>query len=189
MDEPSRLSRRRVLGLAAGAGAAAALAGAGTVALTPPVGSEGGRSAGFLAVPARVTVVNGTTVRVEALDVEQEPTEPWAAVPVAGFPWGLVPRVGDHVSITDGLPGMALAAVPLSSWVKGVPATSSGAYQVGGRRTVAAAQLLGAPATALADAAATSRRVAVALGDTDRPDALVFQVRDPEPPPAGSTGA
>lgn len=189
MEARSPLSRRRVLGLAAGAGAAAMLAGAGTVALTPPAGSEVGRSDEFMAVPARVTAVDGATVAAQAIDPGQEPVEPWAAVPVAGYPWGLVPRVGDHVSITDGLPDLALAAVPLCSWAKGVPAAGDGAYLVDGRKTVPVAAILGDPAPALADAVTTGRRVAVALGDTDLADALVLQVRDPEPPPAGSTGA
>lgn len=185
----SSFTRRRALGLALGAGAAAALAGPGTIAGSSPAGGEAGRAPGLLAVPARVTATDGTTVSAEALDPAQEPAEPWVAVPLSGFPWGLVPRVGDHVTVTDSVVGMAVAAIPLCTWVTAVPASSGTAYLVADRLTVPAAAVLGDPGPALADATSTGRTVAVALVDTDLTASLVLQVREPETPPAGSNGA
>jgi hypothetical protein len=182
---PRRLSRRRALGLAAGAGAAAVAAPVITAA---PLGAEAGRSPGYLAVPARVLATDGEAVAAEAIDEAQAPAEPWAAVPVAGFPWGLLPREGDHVSVTDGFQGLELAAVPLCSWVEGVPAASAGGYAVAGRQTVAAEDILGDPAGALADASTQGRVVAVCLADSDLADALVLQVRTPAAPASGTPG-
>jgi hypothetical protein len=173
-----------MLGMAA-AGAATttvALAGPGLSAAAgaaaPPraaVGSQ--RSAGFLAVPARVTAVSGSTIDAEALDPEEEPEEPWAAVPVALFPWDLVPRVGDHVTVTDAVDGLPLAAVPLCAWVDGTPtASASGGYVVAGRATVPANRIAAEPAGVLA-AAEGARAITVCLADTELEEALVFQAR------------
>lgn len=190
MDESSSsLTRRRALGLALGAGAAAALAGSGTIVGGTPAGGEAGRAPGLLAVPARVTGSSSGTVAAEALDPAQEPAEPWAAVPVAGFPWGLVPRVGDHITVTDNVEGMALAAIPLCSWLTGVPTSAQGGYVIDGRQTVPVAAIAGDPRSALADAASTGRAVSVALVDTDLEASLVLQVRDPAAPIPGGSGA
>jgi len=189
VDGTSPLTRRRALGLALGAGATAALAGSGTIAGSPPAGGEAGRAPGLLAVPARVTAVSGTNVAAEALDPVLEPAEPWTAVPLSGFPWGLVPRVGDHVTVTDSVVGMAMAAIPLCSWLIGIPTSSQGAYLVAGRLTVPVASVVGEPGPALSNAVATAREVAVALVDTDLGASLVLQVRNPTTPPAESNGA
>lgn len=188
MDDTSSLTRRRALGLALGAGAAAALAGSGTVVGGSPAGGEAGRASGLLAVPARVTASSAGTVGAEALDPADEPTEPWTAVPVTGFPWGLAPRSGDHVTVTDSVVDMALAAVPLCSWVTGVATVVQGAYQIAGRRTVPTGEVAGPPGTALANAASAGRTVEVALLDTDLTGSLVLQVRV-LPAPAGGSGA
>lgn len=185
----SSFTRRRALGLALGAGAAAALAGPGTIAGSSPAGGEAGRAPGLLAVPARVTATDGTAVSAEALDPVQEPAEPWVAIPLSGFPWGLVPRVGDHVTVTDSVVGMAIAAIPLCTWVTAVPATSGNAYLVADRLTVPVASILGKPRPALAEAVSGGRNVAVGLVDTDLTASLVLQVRTPETPPPGGNGA
>jgi hypothetical protein len=133
--------------------------------------------------------VNGTTVAATALDPALAPNQPWTAVPLSGFPWGLVPRVGDHVTVTDSVVGMAMAAIPLCSWLIGSPTTSQGAYLIAGRLTVPVASVVGDPASLLSNAVATTRSVAVALVDTDLGASLVLQVRNPTTPPAGSNGA
>lgn len=187
MADAALLTRRRALGLALGAGAAA-VAGSGTVVGSTPAGGEAGRAPDLLAVPGRVTAVDGATISAEALDPAQGPSEPWVAVPLSGFPWGLTPRVGDHVTVTDGVEGMPLATIPLCSWVTAVPTTSAEGYLVADRPTVPVAEVLGDPGPALADAVAAGRTVAVALVDTDLAASLVLQVRDPGPPTA-SNGA
>lgn len=186
LEPAPRLSRRRLVGLAIGGGAAAALA---PVAGAVPVGAEGARAPTFIATPARVLASDGTAVTAEALDVAQAPPEPWAAVPVAGFPWGLVPREDDHVAVTDGFQDLAIAAVPLCTWVEGVPTPAGGGYVIAGHQTVTIEEIHGEPAEALSGAAATGRAVSVCLADTDRPDALVLQVRTPGPPPAANPGS
>jgi hypothetical protein len=44
---------------------------------------------------------------------------------VVGFPDAVLPRVGDHVTLTDLVDESAIAALPLCHWVSGVPEVSS----------------------------------------------------------------
>ncbi len=180
MDRSSLLTRRRALGLTLGAGAAA-LAGSGVIATTTAsaAGGDEGRGPGVFAVPAVVTARGSGTVTASPLDPEDTPTEPWGSVTVSGFPWELVPRVGDHVAVTNSVEGLALAAVPLCTWVIDVPDVDAGRYLLGDRTTVPIEQVVGEPAGELATAASSRYALAVALLDTDLADSLVLQVRLP----------
>lgn len=178
MDTTTAIGRRRALGLALGAGATASLAAATPVAAAAPLATEGPRSTDYFAVPARVTTVSGSALDLATLDPADEPSLPWTGVPVAGFPWELRPRVGDHVTVTNGFLDLALAAVPLCSWIDATPVASGAGYAVGGRQTVARGAILGAPANALATAVQGGKGVSVCLVDTDLPAALVLQVRE-----------
>ncbi|MGW6831860.1 hypothetical protein ACWGCI_00280 [Streptomyces sp. NPDC054949] len=93
-------------------------------------------------------------------------------VPMVGFPEGVTPRPGDRVMVTDWWDGLELAAIPVVSWVTGVPkALPGGGYQVGDRRTAA---------TPLLKAASDRRsRTAVCLLDTELETAQVMAVRAP----------
>ncbi|GAA0583719.1 hypothetical protein [Streptomyces crystallinus] len=93
-------------------------------------------------------------------------------VPLVGFPNGVIPRPGDRVMVTDWWDGMDVAAIPVVSWVTGVPKPlPGGGYQVGGRRT-APTPLLEAPSE-------KGGRTAVCLLDTELEAAQVMAVRPP----------
>lgn len=93
-------------------------------------------------------------------------------VPLAGFPNGIIPRPGDRVMVTDWWDGMDVAAIPVVSWVTGVPKPlPGGGYQVGGRRT--------APTPLLKAHSEQRDRTAVCLLDTELEAAQVMAVRPP----------
>lgn len=130
-----RLSRRQMLKLAAGTVVlGAAGAEMAQSALTASAAAPATPAARGLAVTGRVIAVNGgDTVQVQALETNQH-----LQAPLVGFPAGMAPRPGDYVTVTDVIPGYALAALPQVSWVRGAPtARGDGTFAVGGRRVVA----------------------------------------------------
>ncbi|MFF7788139.1 hypothetical protein [Streptomyces sp. NPDC007991] len=72
--------------------------------------------------------------------------------------------------ITNWWEGKEIAAVPVVSWVTGVPERSAdGGYRIGDRRT--------APTPLLEDASRTRSRIAVCLLDTELDTAQVMAVQ------------
>ncbi|MFF1477147.1 hypothetical protein ACFVYD_06155 [Streptomyces sp. NPDC058301] len=165
----------------------AAAAGAGAVAVGVSVG--GNASAGELGDSpgseartdlARVREARGKVLRVDFPRVGSrsralmapDATASQETVPLVGFPEGISPRPGDRVMVTDWWDGMEVAAIPVVSWVTGVPKPlPGGGYQVGGRRT--------APTPLLKAAGERRSRTAVCLLDTELDTAQVMAVRAP----------
>ncbi|WP_371649043.1 MULTISPECIES: hypothetical protein [unclassified Streptomyces] len=172
-----RLTRRAAL--------TAAVAGAGSVAVSVPASGAAtarGRGPGST---ARTDLARVRSVTADSLHVDfpqagtrtrslMAPDAPASreTVPMAGFPQGVVPRPGDRVMVTDWWDGRETAAIPVVSWVTGVPRPlRDGGYRVGGRRA--------APSPLLERASRTGTRTAVCLLDTELATAQVMAVRPP----------
>lgn len=184
---PSKLSRRKVLGMAAAGTAttAVALSGAGLPSAAPSSGQVGKRSGTLRTTPAVVEEVAGTTVRVMSLADAKD----WGFVPLAGFPWDLVPRPGDHVTIAEGGRGGSPRAVPLCAWVNSIPSRRNDTFVLNGRPTTPPATIPAEPRGRLDRAAQNRSGVSTCLLATDLPQAQVLQVRDMgAPKPGARTG-
>lgn len=186
---PSKVSRRKVLGMAAAGTAttAVALVGVGSSSASPSSGQEGKRSSTLRTTPARVEEVVGETVRVTPLATT---TAKWGFVPLAGFPWDLAPRPGDHVTIAEGAKGGSPRAVPLCAWVDSIPSRrSAGHFVLNGKPTTSSADIPPEPRGRLDRAAQNRSGVSTCLLATDLPQAQVLQVREMgAPKPGAPTG-
>jgi hypothetical protein len=157
-DKPRRvLSRRNLLrtgtvatvsAVAAGALASDALAAADTA----------------VEETARVTEIASGTVTA----VTERGGRSFTNVAYTGFPEGVLPRVGDLVTVTDRIAELGLVALPLCSWAKGAPSRDTqGRMSVGGVKAVPSQQL----------GTAGQDPVIVAFMATTLPDAQVLDVR------------
>ncbi len=187
---PSKLSRRKVLGMAAAgtATSAVAFAGVGLPTASPSSGQEGKRSGALRTTPARVEEVSGTTVRVTALTTAPS-SDSWGFIPVVGFPWDLAPRPGDHVTVTEGAKGRSRHAAPLCSWVNSIPSRRDDSFVLNGKPTTPAAAIPTEPRGRLDRAAQSRRGVSTCLLTTDLAEAQVLQVREFGAPKPGAPAA
>lgn len=169
----AELSRRRALGLAAAGAAGTAVAVAGPAR---PTGGAAGAEAppepvGPPVVPAEVEGGSPGALEVAPLDPSAS-VPPEAVVPV-GFPAGVHPQAGDHVTVH----AAGGEAVPLCSWGDAVPvALPGGGFRLGERTTTAEVE----PALrgALARHAATGQVASVCLLDASGAEHQVLAVRD-----------
>lgn len=98
-----------------------------------------------------------------ALETQQQ-----LSAAIVGFPRNVTLRVGDFVTVTDGHPGYALAALPVCTWFTGSPKEStSGIVEISG-------------ISALTSPTSTPPRgqaVSICLLDTSLPERQILGIR------------
>ncbi|MEV4360059.1 hypothetical protein ACWEPL_63910 [Nonomuraea sp. NPDC004186] len=128
--------------------------------------SEALASATTVEETARVTEIAAGTVTA----VAERDGRTFKSVSYTGFPEGVLPRVGDLVTVTDRVSELGLVALPLCSWTTGTPSRDSkGVVSLNGVKAAPSQQL----------SAAGQSSVLVALMGTTLPDAQVLDVRSP----------
>jgi hypothetical protein len=179
------LTRRRMLGLTAAAGATTAVAvssglGGPAAAQEPDPGTVD-QPVDPLGVPSVIAEEAEGAVTVDPLDPAQAgAAEGWGAVPLVGFPGDVLPRTGDHVTVTDRVEDVPLAALPVCDWYEGVPDLDGlGRYAIGGQTTCPAEEIPARLAGEIEDARLAGTVVAACLLDTSLDGALVLEVRPP----------
>ncbi|HYW26021.1 MAG TPA: hypothetical protein VE953_17745 [Terriglobales bacterium] len=165
-----RVSRRQAMKIGAGAVVVGAVgvdvaqriaAAAEAAAVHGPAISSDPRHA----QSGRVVEVDGNQVQVQVFG-----SGTLVSAPLVGFPDAVVPRVGDHVTLTDVVPGFEVAALPLVHWISGVPKVRTDqTIGIGGTRLLPTAPLL--------DASRLGAPVSVSVLDTSLATAQVFGVR------------
>lgn len=184
------LSRRRMLGMtAAGAATAAAVvtlpsAASGSDPAAGPDPGTVGQPVDPLGVPSVIVSRSGDGATLQALDAADAAAAA-GVVPLVGFPADVEPRPGDHVTVSDGVDGLARAAVPLCHWHEGIPvADPPGRYTVAGYTTPPVEEIGPRTRSVLDEGHRLGVTVLACLLDTSNDDALVLEVRTVRSAPA-----